>query len=231
VAGLVAGVGKFYQRAMTIFIRSVQVGQAAPLGPNGIPSGFIKRSIDHRVGLDALGLLGDEQADLTVHGGPEKAVYGYASRHYAAWQSEHPEHADLLVPGAFGENLTIDGLDEEQIRVGDVHGIGSALLQVCQPRQPCFKLALRFSDNRLPKAMVKSGRAGWYYRVLQTGTLAAGDEVRLVERPQPDFPFARLVSIINHGDATAEENASLAAMSEVAAWIRTRAQDRIDRTA
>ena len=79
--------------------------------------------------------------------------------------------------------------------------------------------------------MVKSGRAGWYYRVLQTGELAAGDEVRLVERPQPGFPFSRLVSIINHGDATAEENASLAAMSEVAAWIRTRAQDRIGRTA
>lgn len=216
---------------MTISLRSVQVGQAAPLGPNGVPSGFIKLPIDHRVGLDALGLLGDEQADLTVHGGPEKAVYGYASEHYAAWRSEYPEYADLLLPGAFGENLTIDGLNEEKIRVGDVHGIGSALLQVCQPRQPCFKLALRFNDNRLPKAMVKSGRAGWYYRVLQTGELAAGDEVRLVERPQPGFPFSRLVSIINHGDATAEENASLAAMSEVAAWIRTRAQDRIGRTA
>lgn len=216
---------------MTISLRSVQVGKAAPLGPNGVPSGFIKLPIDHRVGLDALGLSGDEQADLTVHGGPEKAVYGYASEHYAAWRSEYPEHTDLLIPGAFGENLTIDGLHEEQIRVGDVHGIGSALLQVCQPRQPCFKLALRFSDNRLPKAMVKSGRAGWYYRVLQTGKLAAGDEVRLVERPQPDFPFSRLVSIINHGDATAEENESLAAMSEVAAWIRTRAQDRIGRTA
>lgn len=215
---------------MTISLCSVQVGQVAPLGPNDVPSGFIKLPIDHRVGLDDLGLLGDAQADLTVHGGPEKAVYGYASEHYAAWRSEYPEHADLLVPGAFGENLTIDGLHEAQIRVGDVHGIGSALLQVCQPRQPCFKLALRFNDKRLPKAMVKSGRAGWYYRVLQTGKLAAGDEVRLVERPQPDFPFSRLVSIINHGDATAEENEALAAMSEVATWIRTRAQDRISKT-
>jgi MOSC domain-containing protein YiiM len=215
---------------MTIDVLSLQVGQAAPLGPNGVPSGFVKHPVEHRVELDALGLLGDEQADLTVHGGLEKAVYGYASEHYAAWRSEHPEHADLLVPGAFGENLTIAGLDEEQIRVGDVHAIGSALLQVCQPRQPCFKLALRFSNNRLPQAMVKSGRAGWYYRVLQTGALAAGDEVRLVERPQPHFPFSRLVSIVNHGDATAEEIASLAAMSEVAAWIRTRAQDRMGRT-
>lgn len=209
---------------MTISLRSVQVGQVAALGPNGVPSGFIKLPIDHRVELGALGLLGDAQADLTVHGGPEKAVYGYASEHYAVWRSEYPEHADLLAPGAFGENLTIDGLNEDQIRVGDVHGIGSALLQVCQPRQPCFKLALRFNDNRLPKAMVKSGRAGWYYRVLQIGKLAAGDEVRLVERPQPAFPFSRLVSIINHGDATVVENELLAAMSEVAAWIRTRAQ-------
>lgn len=214
---------------MTIWTRSVQIGQAAPLGANGVPSGFIKLPTNDPVEVHVLGLVGDEQADRTVHGGPEKAVYGYAGGHYPAWQAEHQEHADLLVPGAFGENLTIDGLDEEQIRVGDVHGIGSALLQVCQPRQPCFKLALRFSDSRLPKAMVKSGRAGWYYRILQTGTLTAGDEVRLVERPQPHFSFSRLVSIVNHGDATAEETALLAAMSEVAAWIRTRAQNSIGR--
>jgi MOSC domain-containing protein YiiM len=216
---------------MMICIRSVQVGQTAPLGPDGVPSAFVKLPVDHRVGVHALGLVGDEQADPTVHGGPEKAIYGYAGGHYPAWRSEHPEHADLLVPGAFGENLTIDGLDEDQIRVGDVHGIGSALLQVCQPRQPCFKLALHFRDNQLPKAMVRSGRAGWYYRVLKTGTLAAGDRVRLIERPQPAFRFSRLISIINHGDASVEEIASMAAMPQLAAWIRTRAQDRMGRTA
>jgi MOSC domain-containing protein YiiM len=212
---------------MTINLHSVQVGRIAPLGPEGVPSGFVKRPVPERVEVAGLGLAGDEQADLTVHGGPEKAVYGYALRHYPTWRTEHPEHGDILVPGAFGENLTIDGLAEDDICVGDVHRIGSALLQVCQPRQPCFKFALHFSDNRMPKAMVKSGRAGWYYRVLEPGDLGAGDEVHLVDRPQPAFRFSRLVAIVNRGQATAEEIAALATMPEVASWLRKLAQDQM----
>jgi MOSC domain-containing protein YiiM len=215
---------------MTIRLHSVQVGQIAPLGPDGVPSGFVKHSVAHRVDVAELGLTGDEQADLTVHGGPEKAVYGYAMRHYPAWRSEYPEHGTVLAPGAFGENLTIDGLDEDDIFVGDVHRIGSARLQVCQPRQPCFKFALHFNDNRLPKAMVRSGRSGWYYRVLEPGALGAGDEVQLVDRPQPGFRFSRLVSIINRGQATVEEIAALATMTEVASWLRKLAQDRMGAT-
>jgi MOSC domain-containing protein YiiM len=215
---------------MTINCHSVQVGRIAPLGPEGVPSGFVKHSVLKRVEVAGRGLAGDEQADLTVHGGLEKAVYGYAMRHYPAWRTEYPEHVEILVPGAFGENLTIDGLTEEDIFVGDVHRIGTAVLQVCQPRQPCFKFALHFNDNRLPKAMVKSGRAGWYYRVLEPGDLGAGDEVELVDRPQPEFRFSRLVSIINRGQATAEEIAALAMMPEVAAWLRKLAQDRIGMT-
>jgi MOSC domain-containing protein YiiM len=207
---------------------SVQIGPIAPLGPDCVPSGFVKRAIPQRIGVAHLGLSGDEQADLSVHGGPEKAVYGYAARHYIAWLKEYPEHMSLLVPGAFGENLTIDGLDEQDICVGDVHRIGSALLQVCQPRQPCFKFSLYFGDNRLPRAMIKSGRAGWYYRVLEPGDLGAGDEIELVDRPQPGFPFARLVSIVNRGEATKEEIAALANMSELASLLRKLACDSIE---
>ncbi|WP_019831417.1 MOSC domain-containing protein [Sphingomonas sp. PR090111-T3T-6A] len=207
-------------------LHSVQVGRAAPLGPENVPSGFVKRAVSGRIPVAALGLTGDEQADLTVHGGPEKAVYGYAARHYASWQAEFPEHAARLTPGGFGENLTIEGLDEDAICVGDIHRIGSAVLQVCQPRQPCFKLALRFEDNRLPKAMVRTGRAGWYYRVLEEGELGAGDAVTLVERPQPAFRFSRLVTIVNHGAATPAEMAALAEMPELASSLRRRAQGR-----
>lgn len=210
---------------MTIRLHSVQVGRTAPLGPEGVPSGFVKRPVLGPVQVSPLGLAGDEQADLSVHGGPEKAVYGYAMRHYAAWRSELPEHEQILVPGAFGENLTVDGLTEDEIFVGDVHRMGSALLQVCQPRQPCFKLALHFRDSRLPRAMVKSGRAGWYYRVIEGGTLRAGDRVELVQRPQPGLPLSRLVSIVNRGVATVDEHSALAGMPEVASWIRTRSMD------
>ena len=210
---------------MTAKLSSVQIGRIAPLGPDGVPSGFVKSPVLNRMQVEALGLAGDEQADLTVHGGPEKAVYGYALGHYPAWRAEYPEHVETLNPGAFGENLTIDGLTEDDLFVGDVHRIGSALLQVCQPRQPCYKFALHFQDNRMPKAMVKSGRAGWYYRVLEAGDLGADDNVELVDRPQPAFRFSRLVEIVNRGRASAEELGSLASMPEVASWLRKMAQD------
>ena len=116
---------------------------------------------------------------------------------------------------------------ETDLCVGDVHPIGSALLQVCQPRQPWLQFALYFRDKRMPRAMVRSGRAGWYYRVLEPGDVGAGDEIELVDRPQPEFPFARLVAIVNHGHATPEENA-LAALPGLASWLRKLAQDSIE---
>ena len=205
-------------------IVAVHVGRAAPLGPDGVPSGFVKRAVAGRVAVGLLGLTGDEQADLSVHGGPDKAVYAYAVRHYAGWTAEFPQHADLFAPGGVGENLPITGMDETDICVGDVHAIGTALLQACQPRRPCFKFALRFGNSKLPKAMVKSGRSGWYYRVLQPGTIGAGDAVILAERPNPDFPFTRLVALISRGDATRRELERMAAMPGLSAQWREAAR-------
>ena len=203
---------------------SIQTGKVAPLGRLKVLSGFVKHAVAGSVAVGPLGLAGDEQADLSVHGGPEKAVYAYAAAHYPAWAEDFPRHRERLHSGAFGENLTIAGMTEADICVGDVHAIGSAVLQVCQPRQPCFKFAEHFEDSRMPKAMVRNGRAGWYYRVLEPGTIAAGDEVALVERPNPEFGFARLVAIVSHRDATPDEFAALAAMEGVASWIRNAAQ-------
>jgi len=210
-------------------LHSVQVGRIAPLGPEKVPSGYVKRAVATPVEVTSLGLCGDEQADLTVHGGLEKAVYAYSINHYPTWQAEYPEHLDRLIPGGFGENLTISGLEENEICVGDMHRIGSALLQVCQPRQPCFKFALHFGDKRLPKAMVRSGRSGWYYRVVEPGTCVAGDAVALVDRPQPTFCFSRLVSIVNRGQATNEELVALSTMPELASWLRAMASDALAR--
>jgi MOSC domain-containing protein YiiM len=184
---------------------SIHAGKVAPLGPEGVPSAFVKHSLHEPVHVTPLGIRGDEQADLSVHGGPEKAVYGYSLENYPAWRIEYPQHTDALVPGGFGENLCIEGMRESELCVGDVHRIGSARLQVCQPRQPCFKLALHFQDKMMPKSMVRSGRAGWYYRVLQPGEIAPDDAVHLDARPNDDFPFTRLVALISHGNATRVE--------------------------
>jgi MOSC domain-containing protein YiiM len=178
------------------------------------------------VGL--LGLEGDEQADLSVHGGPEKAVYAYAAAHYPAWALQFPELAPAFQGGAMGENLTVAGMDEAAICVGDVHGIGSARLQVCQPRQPCFKFGLRHGNKQLPKAMVKSGYSGWYYRVLEEGSLSAGDKLMVLERPNPGFAFTRLVEIVYHGKATEEELGRMAQMPSLASQWQERARQLLD---
>ena len=205
---------------MLIKLEAVQVGRVAPLGAKAVPSGFVKSAVAGTVSVSPIGLAGDEQADLLLHGGQEKAVYGYAASHYAAWRAEFPEHAELFVAGGMGENLTIAGLDEGDLCVGDVHRIGTASFQVCQPRQPCFKLATYFGDARLPRALVRSGRSGWYYRVLEEGELRAGDDVVLVDRPQQAFSLARLVAIVNGGAVTRAEAAALAHMPELASSLR-----------
>jgi MOSC domain-containing protein YiiM len=209
---------------VTARLASIQVGRVAPLGPDAVPSGFVKKAVAGPVTVGALGLDGDEQADLTVHGGPEKAVYGYAAGHYPRWVHDFPALAERFLPGSMGENLTVTGIDEDELRVGDVHAIGSALLQLCQPRQPCFKLALALGEPRLAKAMVRSGRSGWYYRVLRGGTMAAGDTITLAERPNPDFPFARLAEIVNRGGASIAELQALADMPGVASRIAAKAR-------
>lgn len=207
-----------------VSVLSVQVGRVAPLGASGVPSGFVKTGIDGPVALGLLGLAGDEQADPSVHGGPQKAVYAYAASQYAAWAADFPALAERFLPGSMGENLTLAGISEADICVGDVHAIGTAQLQVCQPRQPCFKLGLRFGNDRLPNAMIRNARSGWYYRVVQAGMIEAGDAVRLNSRPNPDFGLERLVQIIYRRNATAEDLERLAAMPGLASDIRAQAQ-------
>jgi MOSC domain-containing protein YiiM len=208
-------------------LRSIHIGTIAPLGKDGVPSAFVKHPVAAPVQVTTLGLAGDQQADLRVHGGPEKAVYGYATANYAAWRAEYPEHTALLIPGGFGENLAIDGMTESDLCVGDVHAIGGALLQICQPRQPCFKFALRFDDTALPRAMVRNGRAGWYYRVIQVGSISPGDDIVLHERPNPDFPFTRLVELAGRGRATPAELRRMAEMPGIAGDWRDMARRRL----
>lgn len=191
-------------------VLSVQVGRGAPLGPDGVLSGFVKHSVAGTVTVHELGLEGDEQVDLRVHGGTEKAVYAYASSHYATWRAQFPQHAALLVAGGLGENLTIEACDENQVCVHDIVRIGSVTLRVTQPRQPCFKFALRFDDVAMPHEMIRNGYSGWYYRVVEPGQLAAGNRVLLLDRSAPQWPIARVNLLIIGRRATVGERTEYA---------------------
>jgi MOSC domain-containing protein YiiM len=210
-------------------VESVQVGRVAPLGPDGVTSGFVKSPVAGPVEAMPLGLRGDEQADLTVHGGLDKAVYFYPSEHYPRWGRDVPRHTPMLVAGAFGENITTAGLDEDSVSIGDVLRIGTAELQVTQPRQPCFKLGLRFDDSGLGRLMLQSGRTGWYTRVIIPGTLAAGDEIHVVRRPNPAWTIARFNRFIPRRRDARSEFAELAALEGLAEVWKQAARDADDR--
>ncbi len=161
---------------------SVNVGQPRPVTyRNGVIStGIYKESVTGAVWVRRLNLEGDGQADLKVHGGEHKAVYAYPFEHYAFWAHELGRHD--LVPGQFGENLTVEGLIEDAVSIGDVFRIGEALLQVSQPRAPCFKLGIRMGDKDFVTRFVAVNRTGFYLRVLEEGRVAAGDAIEPVER-------------------------------------------------
>src|SRR5262245_18920406 len=160
---------------------SDQSGRAREIEFRGrrVRTGIFKEPVLFRVRAGRLGLDGDVQADRRVHGGPEMAVYAYDLSGYAHWRRELGEDFPF---GQFGENLTVEGIAETEVRVDDVYRIGGALLQVSKPRSPCFKLALRMERPAFPRMFLESGRTGFYLRVLEEGDLGAGDPVKLVSR-------------------------------------------------
>ena len=164
-------------------VLSVQVGRPRDVEWRGevVNTGIFKQPVHGPVIVRYLDLDGDEQADLTVHGGRDKAVYVYPSEHYPLWRKELPE---LEFPfGAFGENLTVDGLLENDVGIGDLLRIGTAEFVVTQPRMPCYKLAVRFDRVDMLTRLLRSGRTGFYLRVLKEGILAEGD---LIERTRAE---------------------------------------------
>jgi len=143
-----------------------------------VSTSIFKEPVSGPVSLRRHNLEGDKQADLSVHGGPTKAVYAYPSEHYPFWRSEFPEME--LECGMFGENLTTEGLEEESIHIGDVFQLGTAQLVVTEPRMPCFKLTIRFEREDIVKRFLQSQRSGLYFGVMQEGTVQAGDRFELL---------------------------------------------------
>ena len=161
---------------------SVNVGLPREIEWQGkhFTTSIFKRPVAGTVALRTLNLDGDEQSDLTVHGGADKAVYGYAIEHYAYWRRELPDAG--LPHGAFGENLTTEGLDEHDLSIGDVLRVGTATLMITQPRVPCYKLAARFGLPDMVKRFAASRHSGFYFSVVEEGTVAAGSEIAILDR-------------------------------------------------
>lgn len=173
-------------------IESIQVGKPQTISKDWNTS-IYKSTVQGPIFLSKINLDGDQQADLTVHGGPDKAVNVYPIEHYHYWNQRTrlwifrrinlPEQ----VNGSFGENFTVSGINENQACIGDTFKVGEAIVQISQPRQPCWKLARKFKQPRLPFWVQQTSKTGWYFRVLHEGLVAAGDDLKLIDQPCPQW--------------------------------------------
>ena len=185
-------------------VLSVNVGTPREVEWHGqtVQTSIWKSPVNGRVPMTTLNLAGDRQSDLSVHGGPEKAVYIYPVEHYAHWSAELPETA--LPWGAFGENLTIEGLLETDVRIGDRLSIGSSELMVTQPRMPCYKLGIRLGRDDILKPFLQSGRTGFYVAVIRPGDVGAGDRIDFASRDARGVSVADVVALYSDRHAPSD---------------------------
>jgi MOSC domain-containing protein YiiM len=173
---------------MTLVSVNVGVPRLLAWGGATFKTGIFKNPVQGRLMLRKTNLDGNRQADLSVHGGPNKAVYGYPSEHYKPWQADLPDPSRTW--GAFGENFTTEGLLEAAVFVGDRYRVGSAILMVTTPRLPCFKLAAKFKRDDMIERFLRSGRCGFYFAVVEEGEVGAGDKFEFLGREDPTLSIA-----------------------------------------
>lgn len=192
---------------------SLRVGAPKPFGPRGEPSAIAKQPVASQY-LDYTGFGADQQGDPVHHGGPQKAVHHYAFEHYAPWRRELSalEGVQNLAMGGFGENLSTIGLTEANVAIGDIFTLGRAVIEVSQPRQPCWKLGVRFNVPGMARRVQASGRTGWYYRVLRPGQVATTDALDRIERPNPDWTLRRVLNVLYRDRLNVSELRQLAVL-------------------
>ncbi|MDR6434061.1 MOSC domain-containing protein [Brucella pseudogrignonensis] len=206
---------------MEVIVESLLAGKIAPLGERKAPSGIDKKPVYGPVRLLRDGLECDKQGDRKVHGGPEKAVHHYPRDHYADWLNDVGENQQLDNAGAFGENISTTGLTEHNVAVGDRFRIGTAVIEISQGRQPCWKLNARFNVADMAVRVQKTGRTGWYYRVLEEGVVAQNDAMTLIERLSPEWTLHRLWHLLYVDTLNYDELAQMAGIAHLAdGWKR-----------
>ncbi len=211
---------------MKHIVQAVCTGTARPF--NGAElSAITKRPREGAVQVLAEGLAPDEQADRSVHGGPEMALHLYPLDHHAWWRGEIGDHPALDEPGGFGSNLAVAGLTEDIVHIGDRFRLGTAVIEVSQPRQPCWKIEHRFDRKGMVARIVETGRCGWYFRVIESGEVAAGDSLERIATGAPDWSVARAFAALVAGKATRAELAELAQLPTLAPKMRAKATARL----
>lgn len=203
------------------------IGTPQPFHPTRGMSSMARQPAPGPVAVGPLGFAGDAVADPTVHGGADKAVHFYPAEHYAAWAAELGDHPRLAAAGGFGENLAALGLTEERVCIGDRFRIGTALFEVSQGRQPCWKLDHHFGRKTMAADVILTGRCGLYFRVIAAGVVAAGDAIAQVDSGPPQWTVARVFHLLIGGGHKAAGGqaalAELAALDTLAANWRARA--------
>jgi len=218
---------------LTILIRSIHVGRPRTLdaetkGAKEWQSAIFKSAVQGAVCVRKTNIDGDQQADLVHHGGPDKAILAYSGHHYPTWKQAYPEKH--FEEGAFGENLTLEGLQEAGVCVGDIYEVGSCVLQVSQPRQPCWKLSRKWNISRLAAIVQDTGRTGWYLRVLEEGQLEAGNQLRLTDRPHPEVTITWAHSVMHAKPRLAADDLKLAQCPALSDSWRQQLQRRAEKS-
>ncbi|MBJ3814333.1 6-N-hydroxylaminopurine resistance protein [Shimwellia pseudoproteus] len=191
------------------------------------PSAIAKHQVEGELRLTPLGLEGDQQAETVHHGGPDRALCHYPQEHYLHWAREFPEQADLFAAPAFGENISTRGMTEQEVFIGDIYRWGEALIQVTQPRSPCFKLNFHFGISDMSQRMQQTGRCGWLYRVVAAGNVS-GDAPLVLASRVSDVSVTEAMAIAWHMPFDDEQyHRLLAAAGLSASWTKTIQQRRI----
>lgn len=208
-------------------VAGVRTGKVRPLGPRQVPSGIWKSPSPGSVAVGVEGMAGDEQGDPRNHGGRDKAVHAYPMAHYADWAADLPALADQFAPGAFGENLVVDGVVEADLCLGDRWRLGTALLEVTQSRQPCWRLNLRFGLPDMARRVQDTGRCGWYFRVLEPGEIGAGQTAQRIARPHPEWNLTRVGQLLYRERLDRDALAAFAALPGLPERWRVMAERRL----
>ena len=212
---------------MKLLSVNVSGPRAAVYQDRVIRTGIFKKPISDRVMMRTFNIDGDAQADLTNHGGVYKAVYTYGIENYEYWKNKLGRKGFL--PGQFGENLTTEGISEEAVYIGDIFRIGSAVAEVSQPRNPCYKLGIKMESQAFVRQFLRSGRLGFYLRVLEEGEISAGDSIKRIESGPERISVLEMARLRNFGEDNLKMTRSALRIPALAPEIRQEFKDQLDK--